>query len=523
MGAPFYDANRIAQPGSPILNAWVAEQQAAREAKSKPSGGRRSFDAAVINRLTASWKSTSNSIDMELRSDLDRLRIRARDLASNNDYVRKFLQLVSVNVVGPNGFGLQARVSDQPQRPDTAANDAIELAFARWSRKGQCDVTGRMSFADLQRAIIMAVARDGEALIRIVRGKQAVNSFGYALQLLDIARLDTQFNQAATEGRNAVIMGIEVNEFGRPMAYHIFEAHPGGAQGGRKRQRIDAVDILHVFKTDLPEQTRGFPWMHSAMLRLHQLKGFEEAAIIAARVGAAKMGFFTTPDGQLDGLADDKDADGEYVTEAEPGTFAVLPNGVDFKPFDPDYPHQNYDAFVKACLRGIASGLGVAYHALANDLEGVNFSSIRSGTLEERDNWMTIQAWFVEAVLIPVFEDWLRMALLVQGIVLPNGSPLPVGKYDKFVEHLWQGRRWSWVDPLKDIQASKEAISAKLTSPQAVAAQMGADLEDVLVAINQANKLADEQGLPPFVSATVAVADSGASPVQSDDEEAKGK
>ena len=36
---------------------------------------------------------------------------------------------------------------------------------------------------------------------------------------------------------------------------------------------------------------------------------------------------------------------------------------------------------------------------MANDLEGVNFSSIRSGTLEERDKWAADQQWFIETVL----------------------------------------------------------------------------------------------------------------------------
>ena len=440
----------------------------------------RRFDAAAINRLTASFLGTVNSIDQELRSDLDRLRMRSRDLANNNDYVRKFLRMVGRNIVGPSGFVLQSRVLDAPNKPDTLANSAIEGAFARWSRRGVCEITGRMNFADLSRAIVTSVARDGEALVRIVRGAPAQHPFGLALQLLDIARLDTTMNIEPAAGRNAIIMGVEVNVYSRPVAYWLYQRNPGDRGGAGERERIPATDILHLFVTDRPEQTRGMPWMHTAILRLHNLKGYEEAAIIAARIGAAKMGFFTSPDGTAKGLGEQDAKTGEFVTDAEAGTFAVLPDGYGFEQFDPDYPHALYGEFVKATLRGIASGLDVAYNSLANDLEGVNYSSIRAGVIEERDQWMTLQNWYIDAFLEPVFDEWLKLALLNQAIAPPNGAALPFTKLEKFAAHTWQGRRWTWVDPQKDIQAARLTIQSGIASPQSIAAQMGMDIEDVL-------------------------------------------
>lgn len=437
----------------------------------------RRFDGAAINRLTASFMGESRSIDDVLRGDLDKLRQRCRDMADNNPYVRKFVRMVARNVVGPSGFVLQARVMDAPDKPDNLANGAIELAFYQWSRRGVCEITGRQSFPDLCRAIAMAVARDGEALVRIVRGKAAENGYGLALQQLDITRLDTTMNAAPIKGRNAIIMGIEVDIYSRPVAYWL---RSGASVNTQASERIPAADILHLFISERPEQTRGLPWMHASMLQLHNLKGYQEAAIIAARVGAAKMGFFTTPDGRPTGVGDEDEESGEFITDAEAGTFGVLPTGYDFKSFDPDYPHQLYADFVKASLRSVASGFDVAYNSLANDLEGVNFSSIRAGVLEERDQWMTLQNWFIDAFLEPVFDEWLRLAMLNKMITMPNGSPLPFIKLDKFSAHVWQGRRWSWVDPQKDIEAARLTIKSGIASPQSIAAQMGMDIEDVL-------------------------------------------
>lgn len=49
---------------------------------------------------------------------------------------------------------------------DNLANQAIEQAFKRWTRRGICEVSDSMSFADVQRLLIRSIACDGEALVR---------------------------------------------------------------------------------------------------------------------------------------------------------------------------------------------------------------------------------------------------------------------------------------------------------------------------------------------------------------------
>jgi lambda family phage portal protein len=458
------------------LAAEIERVQFARTAPPVKRAAQRRFDGAKVDRLTASWQATNVAIDFELRTDLDRLRARSRDMVKNNEYASKFMRMVRNNVVGPEGFTLQCRAADPNGAADAVANKAIETAFDTWSRPGNCEVTGRLSFADVCRTQIVALARDGEILFKRVRGR---GPFGYQLQVLDVARIDTHYNVAGTKNSNAIIMGVEVDQYRAPVAYHLWTAAQLPGDYTRTRERIPAAEIIHAFIPLETEQARGVPWMHAGMRRCNDLNGYREAAVIAARVGASKMGFFHSPDGQPPS-ADGKDDEGNFITQASPGEFGVIPNGYDFTPFDPTYPHEQFEAFCKGTLRGIASAWGLAYNGLANDLEGVNFSSIRAGVLEERDEWLVVQNWFVAAVLLPIFEDWLGAALLMNAITLPNGKPLPPEKLQKFSAHVWQGRRWQWVDPLKDVEAAVTAINNGLTSPQQIAAQTGRDVEDVL-------------------------------------------
>jgi len=339
------------------------------------------------------------------------------------------------------------------------------------------------------------MACDGEALVRRVRGRN-VNKFGYALQVLDIDRLEVSNNQRLANG-NIVRMGVELNDYGKPVAYWLRTSHPGesgpAARAAVQRERVPADDIFHVFVAQRPEQRRGVPWMHAAIDALYHLGELNQSALIAARKGADTLGFFVSPDGMPPNVGED----GESAIEVSvPGTWDTLPEGYDLKQYNSNYPSEVYGVFHKDCLRAISSGFNVAYNGLGNDLEGVNFSSIRAGVLEERESWMEIQQIVIDAFLYGVHMDMLKMGLAMGAIVMENGSALPATKIDKFSAHTWQGRRWPWVDPLKDINAVIAAIKANVDSPQRIAAQQGRDIEDILDDIAEFRAMATERGIP---------------------------
>lgn len=452
----------------------------------------RRLQAAQIDRLT-NWMVTEQSINQDLRTDLNRVRARGRDLALNNDYAVKFVGMCKNNIIGPGGIRLQMRVEDKPGSPDKLANQAIEAAWSDWS--SSCDLTGMQSLRDMCATMAGSLPSDGEFLVRLIRGKESGNKYGLALQLIDVDRIDTTYNIGAGQGSNAVIMGVEVNHFRRPVALHLFVAHPNdGATSSRLRMRVDIADMLHVFKLERAEQLRGIPWMAPGMISLHHLGNFKLSALLAAEHGANHYGFFTTPEGEPP-IGSQESTLHPFTTLTQPGTYETLGPGVGFQQFDNKYPNEVFGPFVKTTLQRIASGWRVAYHSLANDLEGVSYSSIRSGALEERDRWSDDQEWFTASVMEPIFKAWLQSALLMGAITMPNGSALPASKIDKFSRHEWQPRRWEWVDPKGDMEAKILAVKAGLMSPQDLAAAMGYDFGDVLTAIASAQTQAAALGV----------------------------
>ena len=452
----------------------------------------RGFDGAQHDRLSADWVLGGSGPNEVLRYSLSTLRARCRDLERNNDHVRAFLRALQKNVVGPRGIGLQMRVKNEDGTPDRNANARIEAAWQAWGRRGVCTMDGRLSWAEAQRLFIRTVARDGEVIVRLVRGKAAGNDYGFAIQLLEADHLDEQDDRDLPGGRR-VRAGVEVDAWGRPLALHIWRDHPGEqslfGRGDRRKLRLPMRDVLHCYVVERPAQLRGYPWLASAITRLRQLGKYEEAELIAARLAASKMGFYKlNPEAYPENIAT-VSQDGELLTEVAPGQFEELPPGYEFQPFDPQHPNTAFAAFQKSMLQSIAAGIGVSYASLSSDLSQANYSSLRQGALEERDEWRVLQRWMIDAFIRPVFVAWLEMAMTTGAV------PLPMSKWDKFARPTFHPRGWEWVDPLKEVNAAIAALEMGLDTRSRLLAAKGIDFEELLSDMAAERVLEEEYGV----------------------------
>jgi lambda family phage portal protein len=458
--------------------------------KEQPKAFKRSYQAASTSRLFADYIDSERSPDSELYPVINKLRVRSRDLARNNAYLRRYLQLLQSNVIGKKGVSYQSKALDSVGNLDMVGNQAVEAAFKMWARKGHCTADGKMSFVDAQKLVMESLARDGEVFI--IKHRSATFHDSFALEFIEPEQVDDQLNQRLSNG-NEVRMGVELDKFRRPVAYHMLTYHKGdydyvNKPTTKKHIRVPAEKVIHIYMPRRAGQTRGEPWASSVMGSIKMLDGWREASIVAARVGASKMGFFTSPAG--DGFVAD-DLDGNIpIFDAEAGTFHQLPTGVDFKAFDPQYPTSEFDSFHKAVLKGIASGLGISYTALANDLEATSYSSIRQGALEERDFYQNIQEFIIEHFVRPVFESWLESAMEM------GAFGIPLRAYSKFAEAAeFRGRAWNWVDPQKEMTAAITGLQAGILSLSDVAANYGKDSEELLSQIARDRALMEQFGI----------------------------
>lgn len=466
------------------------KSRASRKPQQSSKSVKRYYEAAKVDRLSADWVMSHQTADRDIALGIKTIRSRARDLEQNNDWVRRYLALVEANVIG-SGFVLTLPGVDKAKQ--------IVAAFNSWLESAHIGMD--LGKADAERMSLRTTARDGESLLRLYRGSDYRD--GLAYQIIESDYLDENKTQDLRDG-SRIVMGVELDRMNKRIAYHMFTRHPGDSPSGisTKTERIAADEIIHVYRPERPGQTRAVSWLASSLKSLRMLYGYLEAELVASRIAASKMGFYKIPPGEDFGADGTDGATGAPVTDASPGTFERMPTGWDFVPYDPQHPNSQAGTFLKTILRQLAGGLNVAYNNFANDLDGVSFSSIRSGTIEEREQWKVLQQWFARAERQKLFEAW------VNSVAITGSYGIRAGNADaiKFAAK-WTGRRWPWVDPQSDISAKKDEIALGINTPSKIAAENGDDFDALQAQLAQDNEMRVSAGLNPVGGQSSAVQD----------------
>lgn len=543
------------------------------------SGLRRSYrDVIGAGGAFKDWLFSFISEDGDLRNNQNLLRDRSRSLFKEDAYFIKYTEEMWANVFGEDGIRLRMKIKETADRVVYAADEKaflesnrkrmkrirrhaerrsgglpagrflrsyydranatiqsgaidlyactlVENAYREWQRAEFCTMAGNLTYNQVRQLRLLSCARDGDFFLRMVRNPK-VNKFGFSLQLINSEWCDFNLNVAQLENGNSIRMGVELDSWGKRVAYHFIKrtawdwqfSTPGLTSGAAQgHERIEAADIIHYARLKYADSTRGAPWCAAVIRLARQLNRFEEAEVIAARVAACKMGFLESTVQPEGGMLDAPDPCKKPPDwDQSPGGIQGLPFGVTFKEWNPNHPTQNFENFRKGILRSMCAGLpGADYNVIANDLENINFSAGRLGRLDTNEMWKLLQRFDIDVAERPIFEAWLEMALATGAIALP------LAKFAKFNQPHFSGRRWAGVDPIKETQAAVLAIQNKLMSYTRWYDDNGWDLEQEWMQIAEEEMLAEELGImlpqPPPVP--------GAAPAPSQDaeEEAEGE
>jgi lambda family phage portal protein len=250
--------------------------------------------------------------------------------------------------------------------------------------------------------------------------------------------------------------------------------------------------MLHLFEPTRFGQTRGYPSkLASVMTPLKWLQDFRLSELVASKSAASKMAFIRTPTGENDIAEGYLDEDGYMPTlNFEPGTIDVLPHGTDIEFANWNHPNTGVGDFDRAMMRTIASGLGVSYSSLSNDLSNTSYSSARVGLLDERDAFKTMQTFIIDHFCKPIYRRWLLQELTTGKI------NLPANKYDKFARPVeFNARGYHSVDPLKEAQANQLGLANGLLTIQDCLNQNGKQLSQHFSELDSQAALADKFGI----------------------------
>lgn len=457
----------------------------------------RMYEAAVTNNLNFDFPVSITSANAEILTSISNTRSRARVLERDNPYGQAIIESLQNNVGGEEPFRLEMKIGqwvDGEFVEETETNRLIEDAWEEAGYPENCTVRRDMSRLEMDLQAIAAVVRDGGILYRHYPGFPK-NDFRYAIEPIEMDRLDQYYNRPAGNGVNEIQFSIEMDEFHGPIKYWILARHPGDvfvawSAGPRYREEVPAENIIALFALrSRAGQYVGISKFASVIQRLHRVDQFDVAHVTAAIWASCKPFFITqefptameyVPDfiktAMSNAMAGAGEGEGDKVSNVEPGTGEVLPYGQKPVLVDPKFPIEAAAGFKKDNLRAAASGSGAPYHVIGNDLESVNFSSARIGLEAFHDTCKILQRHFILNLRRPHFNKWLEYAILSGRLDLPLSRLKEFQRSAKFF-----GRRWAYINPLQDVQADILRVNAGLTSRSRVIAESdrGGDAEEV--------------------------------------------
>lgn len=439
----------------------------------------RRFAAAAHNRLV-DWVLSYGKINAELRLDYQHMVQRARDLAKNNEFVLGILHNLERNVLGPDGFTLQSKALDRARRPE------IERLWREYQSRlgGYVTLDERQSGRDFDALVLRTLVIDGEVFIHRVYDPES--RFGYRYEVIDSLEVDPMYNVEDCGGGCRIVMSVKIDERGREVAYFVRRSVNDQYMTGDLIE-VPASEMLHIFRKEFADQTRGITPLSGVIGDLAQLDQYKEAEVVHARVQACAMAIWEWNGQSTGDLLDEVDDKGEFVREMKPGIFPIAPKGYTAKQLSSNSPNNQFGSFWKSMLRGIANSLGVSYNKASGDYEAVNYSSLREATLEDRSTFESLQRFFIENWKSFQYSDFIHALAMTEVI--------SVAAIDEYLPHRFFGRRFPWVDPAKEIAAKGAEFDLLLTDPVTELESRGLDPDEVLEHWQEWKRKIAERGL----------------------------
>ncbi|WP_051011701.1 phage portal protein [Nitratireductor pacificus] len=462
--------------------------------------------AGYDNPSLAKWRPRTWSGHSALRWDRESLVDRLNDVARNDGWASAGVTRLVDNIIG-SGWILSAKPNYASL--NLSYDEAEEIADrieALW-RDYTLDVD---MWCDAERSKNMAgilglAARhrfgaDGEAMAILIWRDDAPG-FQTAVQVVDPGRCS---NPMGRMDDKTLRDGVEIDDHGAAVAYHFRRAHPGDVFMGMPNQwQWDRVEretewgrpiVVHAFEAARAGMTRGASNWAPVIRSIKQATDYEDFETQAALLNAVMAAFIETPF-DPDELMDSLGADGTSAVGSMYGALAeaqqayydaapinlpgvrvnTLQPGETAKFTRPEHPNVNFEAFVNAALRKIASAVGLSYEQLTMDWSKVNYSSARAALLEVWKGLTSRKNNFAAQFMGRIYRAFLEEMFDKRLIVLPAHA-VPFDHNPAAWCHAeWIGPGRGWIDPQREAQAAGIRISSNLSTLQQEAAEQGRD------------------------------------------------
>lgn len=468
------------------LVSWVSPQAALKRKAARTALAH--YEAATPSRMRKFHRERGSQNEMVQRGAVA-IRAQSRYLARNHDLARGALRTLVNNVVGAKGIGIEP----QPRRADGSIHAeyarALLEAWRDWSRSP--DVTGRMPWSRLQRAMARAWLRDGEVFAQMITGTRPDLDHATRVPLSIEAFESDLIPMDLSDPRRNIVQGIERNQWGKPLAIHVLKTDAASISLPitSDTKRVPWERALHLATLDHIGQIRGVSEFASVITRLEDIKEYEDSELVAAKIAAMLTGYIKR--GTPDMYNSDEAGTEPRQLAFQPGMIIDdLAIGEEVGMIDSNRPNPNLVTFRQGQLRAIAAGLGGSYSSISRDYNGT-YSAQRQELVEQWIHYAVLCDEFTGEIVQPVWEQFVAAAHLSGAVRMP--ADLQPGTAD---DALYVAQSMPWIDPLKEANAWKVLVETNQASEVEAIRRRGASPRDVLEQRAEFRRAAADLGVP---------------------------
>ncbi|POE24974.1 phage portal protein [Pectobacterium odoriferum] len=404
------------------------------------------------------------NVNQVLRQTLPSLRSACRHLSVQNPFAKRYVSLSSNLVVGADGITVRPRPLSHDGTTNQELSERLEKAFYDWSENAsEFSFDGYLSIDLFQQLVERTRAIDGECFIRIHRDRQSVK-----FSIIDSSRIPSTKNELLQHG-HFISNGIEYDQDGRVLAYHIADVHPlNYSLQVASCKRLPADEIIHYFIPEFPNQQRGIPDLCPSLKALQDYNSYIEATLIGKRISSSAMAFIKN-DSDSGLLDEDEEQQREYFEYLEPGSIKELSRGQSIETINPTAGVDKISEFSEIIMQTIVTGLSTTKQNLTGDTANASFSAAKMSDRIQRDGMKTRSNLMISKVLKTVYQEWLKVFMIN---TLKN---LSFSDFDNIKNAEYILPKQISLDPNKDAQYEKILVDMGVKSKSQVIRDLGQD------------------------------------------------
>lgn len=394
--------------------------------------------------------------DTSINRDLNEQKRIAEELYANHGIAKAIINNATNHTV-LSGISFSVDTKDQK------LNDDLERELQDWSTSRICDATRKNDLNMIFELLVRSLFLYGESISLIVGTNQGASLRGLPYSVIE-----------SPEQSDLIKNGIEVDKYGTPV--RIFIKTADGKYSRKPFYDSEGNPIvLHTFQPHFFGQTHGLLPLTSCYNMLLDLSVFLKSELATASLSSqisiiTKMNNPEIRGANLPSWRDQTNQDGTKVIRTpvmslSPGKTINLQPGESIESFKLERPTNLFQPFCEYITKTICAAFGLSEQYLFSNWQESNFSSARVCAIQTQAVIKRIQQLVISTSIKPLVDAQIRY-LLDNGVI--KGDYKEIQRNTTVVPP-----QLPLLDPLKEVNASKQRLDAGLTTLQRECSALG--------------------------------------------------